>query len=463
MAMARHPKASVFVRQKLFAGLSSFAQLEQSIAGLPDEKSRGDAFEVFAEAYLATQLVHQAREIWPGDTLPPSLQQRLRLPLKDMGVDGVFVTSSDEFVCYQVKFRSGRPALTWSELSTFFGLADVSAQRLVFTNCDNITSVAEDRLGAIFTRGSDLERLTAEDFRIIEAWLTGDVTPKKKKTPLLHQEEALQDILNGLERHSRATTLMACGTGKTLIALWAAERMNARTILVLLPSLALVRQLLHDWLHETSWSKPEYRCVCSDLTVQSEEDELVVRPSDLDFRVTTKAENVRRFLERQTDAVKIIFSTYHSSNVVAEAVAGLPPFDLGIFDEAHKTAGREGMKFALALKDVNLPIARRLFLTATPRHYNVATKNKSGDAKLVFSMDVPEVYGPVVHRLPFSKAAKLGVITDYKIIISEVTSEMVADVLRQRGIVLVKGEPQKIRQVANQIAIQRAIEVRVRC
>ena len=97
-----------------------------------------------------------------------------------------------------------------------------------------------------------------------------------------------------------------------------------------------------------------------------------------------------------------------------KAVAGLPPFDFGVFDEAHKTAGRDGMKFSLALKDENLPIARRLFLTATPRHYNVAAKDKFGEAKIVFSMDAPKVYGPVVHRLPFRAAAKLGIITDYK-------------------------------------------------
>ena len=55
MSNARHSKAGRFVQQKLFVGLSVFVELEQRIANLPDEKSRGDAFEVFAEAYLATQ------------------------------------------------------------------------------------------------------------------------------------------------------------------------------------------------------------------------------------------------------------------------------------------------------------------------------------------------------------------------------------------------------------------------
>lgn len=367
---------------------------------------------------------------------------------------------SEEPVCYQSKFRTGRPALTWTELSTFYGLVDIGARRLVFTNCDEIARVAEERLGAIFVRGSDLDRLTAEDFQIIEAWLAERPATPKKKDPKPHQVVALNDIVAGLTRGPRATALMACGSGKTLVALWAAERLGARSVLILLPSLALVRQTLHEWLHETNWPGVQFLCVCSDPTVQPEEDSLLVRPSDLDFVVTTQDGDVRRFLERPTDLVRLVFSTYQSSHVVAAAVAGLPPFDFGVFDEAHKTAGRDGQKFALALKDENLPITRRLFLTATPRHYDVARKDKFGESKIVFSMDVPEVYGPVVHRLSFSAAAKAKppIITDYKVIISVVTSEMVTNEALRLGVVLIEGDEIKARQVANQIALKSAIE-----
>jgi len=390
--------------------------------------------------------------------MPAALRQRLRLPMTDMGVDGVFVTAADEAVCYQSKFRTGRPALTWTELSTFYGLADVGGRRLVFTNCDEIARVAEERLGAIFVRGSDLDRLTPEDFQIIEAWLAERPATPKKKLPKPHQVVALNDIVGGLSRGPRATALMACGSGKTLVALWTAERLGARNVLVLLPSLALVRQTLHEWLHETRWPDVQFLCVCSDPTVQPEEDSLLVRPSDLDFAVTTQAAEVRRFLERPTDSVRLVFSTYQSSQVVAAALAGLPPFDFGVFDEAHKTAGRDGARFALALKDENLPIAHRLFMTATPRHYDVAKRDKFGESKVVFSMDVPDTYGQVVHRLPFSAAAKAGIITDYKVIISVVTSEMVTNEALRLGVVLVEGDEVKARQVANQIALKSAIE-----
>jgi len=60
MPNAQHPKAATLVRQNVFAGFTSFAELESRVAALPDEQSRGDAFEVFAEAYLATQRKHDA-------------------------------------------------------------------------------------------------------------------------------------------------------------------------------------------------------------------------------------------------------------------------------------------------------------------------------------------------------------------------------------------------------------------
>lgn len=251
---------------------------------------------------------------------------------------------------------------------------------------------------------------------------------------------------------------MACGTGKTLVTLWTAERMGSRRVLVLVPSLALLDQILHDWIKHTNWDNPAYISVCSDPTVEKGADELVMKQSDLDFPVDTNPENVRRFLKAKYDGVRIVFSTYHSANIVADALKGCESFDLGIFDEAHKTAGREGTKFSLALKDNKLPIRKRLFVTATPRHYDIRKRDKEGDAKLVYSMDVPESYGPRAYTLSFAEAARQGIICHYKVVISVVTTDMVNEEMLRHGEVVVAGDPVKARQVANQIAIKKAVE-----
>ena len=75
---------------------------------------------------------------------------------------------------------------------------------------------------------------------VIDNWLRGSLVKPALKTPRPHQTEALDAILQGLEDHDRVTSVMACGTGKTLTALWLAERLDARRILVLVPSLALL-------------------------------------------------------------------------------------------------------------------------------------------------------------------------------------------------------------------------------
>ncbi len=59
-------------------------------------------------------------------------------------------------------------------------------------------------------------------------------------------------------------------------------------------------------------------------------------------------------------------------------------------------------------------------MTATPKHYDVQDKDTAGEARLVYSMDNEAVYGPRAYTLSFRKAIDLGLISDYKIIISVV-------------------------------------------
>ena len=97
---------------------------------------------------------------------------------------------------------------------------------------------------------------------------------KENYSPRPHQSDAIDAIVKELDVNNRATAIMACGTGKTLVALWVAEKKDAQTILVLLPSLALVRQTLHDWAKENRWDNFNYLCVCSDVTVIKGENKM---------------------------------------------------------------------------------------------------------------------------------------------------------------------------------------------
>jgi len=401
----------------------------------------------------------QAETIWASDTAPVDIRQKLNLPASDYGADGVYRDRSGSMVIYQAKFRTGRPSLSWRELSTFFGIAEKADQLVLFTNSDAIAKVAEERTGFHTFRGSDFERLEPEDFERMADWLGSGVVAPTKREPRPHQREALEHIQGGLADNDRATVIMACGTGKTLISLWAAEQTSPKRVLVLVPSLALLRQTLHEWARFTSWGdRFNYLCVCSDPSVSRGVDELVVRPEDNDFPVSTDAGEVTRFLSRDTDGVQVVFSTYQSAQVVAAGIGDGVSFDIGIFDEAHKTAGREGSKFGFARNDDNILIRKRPFCTATPRHYDIRKKDKEGEARLVYSMDSEEVYGPVVHKLTFAEAAKRDIICNYKVVVSVADGKMVNDELLTHGEVLVENDHVRARQVAIQLALARAVE-----
>ena len=378
MSTPRHLKTNHYLNSGLFDDLKSFNQLESLIQNLPTNQDKGDALEVFAEAYLAVQKQFQVQNIWSFENVPLSIKQELHLPNQDMGIDGVYKDIQKNLCAYQVKFRSDRSSLNWAnELSQFMGLSDYAYQKVLFTNSDSLPKLMRDRKDFISIRGNDLDRLEIRDFESIRTWMQ------------YHQQTAIDDVIKGLESEGRVTAVMPCGTGKTLVALWIAEKLQGQKVLVLVPSLALLRQTLHEWMKETQWDKVSILSVCSDPTVQKQNDDWMLEQCDLDFPVTTESHVVNQFLQQETDATKIVFSTYQSSPVVASGMGGTDSFDFAIFDEAHKTAGRQGTKFSFALTNDNLAIHKRLFMTATPRHYNVDKKNKEGEHKLVYSMDIP--------------------------------------------------------------------------
>jgi hypothetical protein len=88
---------------------------------------------------------------------------------------------------------------------------------------------------------------------------------------------------------------MPCGTGKSLTAFWIAEKLAAKTIVIAVPSLALVPQTLFDWVREYAARGHEatvhWLCVCSDQLSELRTSEfLVLRLRGLDDYVNMKKE-----------------------------------------------------------------------------------------------------------------------------------------------------------------------------
>lgn len=68
------------------------------------------------------------------------------------------------------------------------------------------------------------------------------------------------------------------------------------------------------------------------------------------------------------------------------------------------------------------------------------------------------VYGPRAHTLTFGAAARQGIICNYKVVISVVDGQEVSNFALKHGITLVQGDLMGAKSVANQIAIERAVE-----
>jgi len=457
---SKHERAALLISQGIFDSVKTFSEFEQKVSDLGEvnTKAQGDAFEIFVEAYLATQPLQQCQETWLVGDIPVEIRELLNLPRDSKGIDGVYKSTQEHYVPYQVKFRSNRPALGFNEVAPFLGITEKASDRLLITNCDSIAIDVKNRTGIRSLRGIDFDQLTEEDFKVIEKWLKNKPTKRKPLTPDPYQLEALTNIANHLQANDRGTVVMACGTGKTLVALWAVEQSKAKSILVLVPSLTLLQQTLEEWSIHNSWGKDfSYLCVCSDPSVNLKNDEIEIDPTDVPFRIDTDPEIVRQYLDQDNGKTKIVFSTYQSSQVVSEAVQDRFEFDIAIFDEAHKTTGSAAGRFALALNDENIKIKKRLFLTATPKHYDIRKRDKDGEFKFV-SMDDEQVYGSRAHTLTFGDAAAKGIICPYKVIVTLIDKYQVDDFALKNGITLVEGDAVAAKWVASQIAVSSAIK-----
>jgi len=246
-----HPESQSFLESGLFDDLTSFADLESRISAIPGEgKVKGDAFEVFVEAYLNTHPEHlQSVQVWPGASVPADVVERFALTFDDNGIDGVYRTVLGEYHGYQAKFRSGRRPLSWGKdrLSNFIGQTERCDHRVLIANSDDIDAVALQRDHFTHVKGSFFDTLGPDDFEVIRSWLAGGSTTRRRMVPYPQQETAIDGIIQTFESYNRAKVIMACGTGKTLVALWTAERMAVKNILVLVPSLPLLRQILREW------------------------------------------------------------------------------------------------------------------------------------------------------------------------------------------------------------------------
>jgi len=410
---------------------TSFTSLLTSLS--PDAYIRGKQFERLAKWWLTQDPIRSLdiKQAWLWDEWPER-------PGPDIGIDIVAEMFDGSLCAIQAKCFDENRDIPKSELDSFVSAAShrTFQHRWLIATTDRLSANARRMLDdQHVTRimRSDLEESLHSWPTTIEAL---NPIPQVKSSPRPHQDLAIKDVVNGLTSNDRGQLIMACGTGKTLTALWIKETLKPRTTLVLVPSLNLLAQTLSEWAKNTS-SPWNYLCVCSDDTVNKADDQPISTVGELPFDVTTNAEQILAFLSLSGE--KIIFSTYQSSAQVAKAqeLAG-SAFDLVICDEAHRLTGKTDADYATVLDEKKIVAEKRLFMTATPRTYTTAVKAKAEERGVeITSMDDEYVYGPVLHKLSFGEAIKQELLSDYRVLIVGVTDPQVQDLIDRREIVSV--------------------------
>ncbi|MDT7042538.1 DEAD/DEAH box helicase [Candidatus Nitronereus thalassa] len=442
--------------------------LEDKIRVLSTVQARGEAFEEFCHAFFTHQKdFYQARNIWRFKEIPENILNQIGLNTsQDRGIDGLLQQHDGTFTAYQAKFRSDRADTpSQHELSTFYMISDRVNFRLVVSNVQNLPSIATERKDHGHILVDTLLELSPDFFQCLKDHVCSDYLhhePPPVAKPF--QIEALDAILQGFRVSSRGQAILACGAGKTLLGKWVVDRLGSKRILVMFPSLALVRQTMGEWYRAQSGTF-RYICICSDPTVDvyREEDEWETQPSELDVRVSTNAQDLVVFFSKNETVPQVVFSTYQSGSVIVEALKNPAlenfHFDLVICDEAHRVAGTAGRAFSSVLDDNLVRAKYRLFMTATPKILSPRLSEKdSTDSNLICSMDDHAMFGPVFYRFPFSEAIHQGVICDYRVVVIGVSEEEILDLIREGGTIQIEdSETWKAEVLAQRIALCKAI------
>ena len=261
---------------------------------------------------------------------------------------------------------------------------------------------------------------------------------------LPHQEVAVDKVIMEFLGADRGQLIMACGTGKTYTGLKIAERQAVAggRVLVLVPSLSLLSQTLREWAAHHEWAGIRTYAVCSDSKVARTNED--INAYDLAIPPTTDGDKLAEGLAGDLPAgyAQLVFATYHSIGVVHDAQKqGAPAFDLVICDEAHRTTGvdlkDQEKSYYTRVHDADyLKADKRLYMTATPRIYRDSAKKLAREKDQVaeiYSMDDADKYGETFHRLDFSEAVAMDLLSDYKVLVLMVNqahaNSAVADLL----------------------------------
>lgn len=357
-----------------------------------------------------------------------------------VATDGIATSLTGEPRYWAVQCKNFDPShkMDYKELSTFWakaeadpryaGYAVVSASEFSKTAIDHA-----EQTGTLLITPEKMDESNVD----WHGFITKGARTNKETFDLRdHQRDAVDGINKTLVDHDRCKAILACGTGKTLMSLRLAEgRCPSGNVLFCAPSIALVSQAMREWTNQDRVGMRSL-VVCSDAKASrtGDYDDVIDTLADLAFPAST---NVRSLVDhfnyvrsRDPEAMVVVFTTYQSMQVVADAqTAGIPEFDLVVCDEAHRTTGvnasaEEIASFQIVHDDEKIRSRKRVYMTATPRIYGDKARRTAREQDYVLtSMDDEATYGPTAYEITFSEAVERELLCDYRVVVLAVREE----------------------------------------
>jgi predicted helicase len=212
-------------------------------------------------------------------------------------------------------------------------------------------------------------------------------------------------------RPVKTTINLATGVGKTRTA-WKLifENDKFQTILFMVPKQSLVDQTIAEFM--------EQGIDFDYCTVYTQGDVKTV-------------EELHQFLNRSTNGKKIVFAVYNSVGVTDErsTIFNDSPFifDLAIYDECHRVAGKEMSQFTSCVADAVVKAHHKLFMTATVKFYLEGPDENLNE----YSMQNEELFGKIAMSLTVFKAIELGILCPFETFLLEVNDSEIRKALRK--------------------------------
>ncbi len=447
----------------LFKDIHNWEDFNASLESL-NKKQKGDAFEVLTKLYFKLSPKYSFYdEVWMLSEVPTNILEEIGIPGHDLGIDLIAKTGK-EYHAIQCKYHSdNNQSVTFKEVSTFISLLE-SNKKLTQGYICSTADLTSRNYNKLNTKPINLilsdswQELGKEFFENAIQHLSKKKVSLTPFKPRDHQKKALSDARQyfSKEKNTRGKLIFPCGAGKSLTGFWMIQELKSKSTLIAVPSLSLVKQTLDVYLREIVAQKRNVKwlCICSDEGI-GQGDDVVFFTENLGVPCQTDPAYIERWLKANKKEEIIVFTTYQSGRLIADISKKLKySFDLGIFDEAHKTVGSDKKLFSHLLFEENISISKRIFMTATERFYR-------GSKDDIISMDDYEIYGETFTHMSFKEAINLGLLTDYKVITIDVQKSEIAEFIKENNLVQLNekwGKETEARSLASMIALRKAMK-----